>query len=75
MLLLRGRAEVGGFDFMPRPNDEYYRQLPGRIGTSLSAEQVGAHWGSIHNVATVVGLACGPPMPWAMGCGRHAHMC
>ena len=33
------RADCGGFDFMPRPGDEYYRQLPARIGKALSAEQ------------------------------------
>eukprot|EP00958_Prasinococcus_capsulatus_P014979 scaffold1588_cov408-Prasinococcus_capsulatus_cf.AAC.4 len=33
------RASVAAFDFMPRPSDDYYRQLPSRIGDSLSAEQ------------------------------------
>ncbi len=38
-LRLACRAECGGFDFMPRPNEDYYRKLPARIGSVLSAGQ------------------------------------
>jgi len=36
---LRQRTHVGGFDFMPRPSDKYYRNLPNKIGDSLTAEE------------------------------------
>jgi len=32
-------SELGGFEFMPRPSNEYYRQMPGRIGDSLTPDQ------------------------------------
>lgn len=36
---MRARSEAGGFEFMPRPNDAYYRALPERIGDALTPEQ------------------------------------
>ncbi len=39
---LRGMRAAGltaGFEFMPRPSDDYYKRLPERIGSALSAEQ------------------------------------
>lgn len=36
---MRRRADCGGFDFMPRPPDEYYRNLPNRVGDSLTEKQ------------------------------------
>ena len=33
------RADCGGFDFMPRPEGDYYRKLPARIGKALREEQ------------------------------------
>ncbi|KAI8475492.1 MAG: 4-hydroxyphenylpyruvate dioxygenase [Monoraphidium minutum] len=39
---MRARSDSGGFEFMPRPCDSYYRALPGRIGDVLSAEQYAA---------------------------------
>ncbi|GAB4822862.1 hypothetical protein N2152v2_009908 [Parachlorella kessleri] len=36
---MRARADCGGFDFMPWPEGDYYRQLPARIGKVLSEEQ------------------------------------
>lgn len=37
---MRKRSYMGGFEFMPRPSDEYYEKLPTRIGTSdLTVEQ------------------------------------
>ena len=32
MAQLRQRAFLGGFDFMPRASDAYYRALPARLG-------------------------------------------
>ncbi|EFJ35545.1 hypothetical protein SELMODRAFT_165961 [Selaginella moellendorffii] len=37
---MRMRSHIGGFEFMPRPNKKYYRDLPERIGSSLTPEQV-----------------------------------
>jgi 4-hydroxyphenylpyruvate dioxygenase len=39
MTELKKRSYCGGFDFMPRPSDGYYKELPLRIGESLTAEQ------------------------------------
>jgi 4-hydroxyphenylpyruvate dioxygenase len=39
MTELKARSYCGGFDFMPRPSDSYYKELPGRIGESLTVEQ------------------------------------
>jgi 4-hydroxyphenylpyruvate dioxygenase len=36
---MRARSEYGGFEFMPRPSDEYYLDLPWKIGPVLSVEQ------------------------------------
>ncbi|GMH42765.1 hypothetical protein BSKO_10684 [Bryopsis sp. KO-2023] len=36
---MRKYSEFGGFEFMPRPSDSYYRELPSRIGNSLSPKQ------------------------------------
>lgn len=35
---MRVRSEVGGFEFMPRPSDQYYRDLPKKIGDTLTPE-------------------------------------
>ena len=37
--LMRERSAAGGFDFMPRASDKYYRNLPDKIGDVLTAEQ------------------------------------
>lgn len=36
---MRRRSRYGGFEFMPAPNDAYYKQMPARIGDVFSAEQ------------------------------------
>ncbi|GLC38696.1 hypothetical protein PLESTB_000591400 [Pleodorina starrii] len=36
---MRARSEVGGFEFMPRPSDKYYKELPKKIGDTLTPEQ------------------------------------
>eukprot|EP00210_Caulerpa_lentillifera_P006230 g5951.t1 len=36
---MKAVSDLGGFEFMPRPSDEYYRRLPARIGNALSSEQ------------------------------------
>ena len=36
---MRKRSHCGGFEFMPRPSDEYYKKMPARIGTGLTKEQ------------------------------------
>lgn len=36
---MRQRSACGGFEFMPRASDAYYRTLPSRIGDALSPEQ------------------------------------
>lgn len=32
-------SHMGGFEFMPRPSDEYYRKLPAKIGDDLTPQQ------------------------------------
>ncbi|KIZ01637.1 4-hydroxyphenylpyruvate dioxygenase [Monoraphidium neglectum] len=39
---MRARSDAGGFEFMPRLHDTYYRTLPDRIGDVLTAEQYAA---------------------------------
>ncbi len=36
---MRAASDSGGFEFMPRASDEYYRKLPAKIGDVLSPEQ------------------------------------
>lgn len=36
---LRNRSHLGGFDFMPRPSDNYYRNLYKKVGDTLTPEQ------------------------------------
>jgi len=36
---MKQRKYLGGFDFMPRASDEYYRNLPEKIGDGLTQEQ------------------------------------
>ncbi|GLI70471.1 hypothetical protein VaNZ11_015381 [Volvox africanus] len=36
---MRARSEVGGFEFMSRPSDRYYQDLPKKIGDKLTPEQ------------------------------------
>ena len=36
---MQSRSHNGGFEFMPRPSDKYYRGLPAKIGDALNAEQ------------------------------------
>ncbi|KAG2483092.1 hypothetical protein HYH03_018030 [Edaphochlamys debaryana] len=36
---MRKRSDVGGFEFMPKPSDKYYRNLPKKIGDVLTPEQ------------------------------------
>merc|ERR1719389_985325 len=36
---MREVSDTVGFDFMPRPSEKYYRELPARIGDSLTPEQ------------------------------------
>lgn len=39
---LRAMREAGvtaGFDFMPKPSEDYYKRLPEKIGDALTAEQ------------------------------------
>ena len=36
---MRAVSEFGGFEFMPRPDDGYYKRLPDRIGDALTPEQ------------------------------------
>lgn len=36
---MRAASNSGGFEFMPRASDEYYRKLPAKIGDVLSPEQ------------------------------------
>eukprot|EP00004_Rigifila_ramosa_P005276 TRINITY_DN1576_c0_g1_i1.p1 TRINITY_DN1576_c0_g1~~TRINITY_DN1576_c0_g1_i1.p1 ORF type:complete len:433 (+),score=114.15 TRINITY_DN1576_c0_g1_i1:34-1299(+) len=39
MRLMRAQTQLGGFDFMPKPSDSYYRSLPAKIGDILTAQQ------------------------------------
>ncbi|GBF87494.1 carbamoyl-phosphate synthase large subunit, chloroplastic-like protein [Raphidocelis subcapitata] len=39
---MSARSELGGFEFMPRPCEAYYRALPGRIGDALTPQQYAA---------------------------------
>ena len=36
---MQARSALGGFEFMPRPSDKYYRNLPLKVGDALTAEQ------------------------------------
>lgn len=36
---MRQRSACGGFEFMPRASDEYYRKLPDKIGDALTPQQ------------------------------------
>lgn len=36
---MQKRSAYGGFEFMPRPSDKYYRNLPSKVGDALTAEQ------------------------------------
>ncbi|DAZ96141.1 TPA: hypothetical protein N0F65_008720 [Lagenidium giganteum] len=36
---MRKRSFIGGFEFMPSPNEIYYKRLPERIGEGLTPEQ------------------------------------
>ncbi|EFJ46247.1 4-hydroxyphenylpyruvate dioxygenase [Volvox carteri f. nagariensis] len=36
---MRARSDMGGFEFMPRPSDKYYRELPKKIGDTLTPMQ------------------------------------
>lgn len=36
---MRAQSAFGGFEFMPRASDDYYRNLPARIGDVLTREQ------------------------------------
>lgn len=36
---MRAAGAAGGFDFMPRSSDAYYRKLPSRIGDALTPQQ------------------------------------
>jgi 4-hydroxyphenylpyruvate dioxygenase len=36
---MQSRSHHGGFEFMPRPSDKYYRELPKKIGNMLTPEQ------------------------------------
>jgi len=38
---MKKRSFIGGFDFMPKPGDDYYKKVPGRIGEdTLTKEQL-----------------------------------
>jgi 4-hydroxyphenylpyruvate dioxygenase len=38
---MKKRSKIGGFEFMPKPGDDYYKKIPGRIGAdTLTAEQL-----------------------------------
>merc|ERR1719498_1980784 len=39
MTELKKRSELGGFEFMPKASDKYYRELPEKIGDALTKEQ------------------------------------
>jgi len=39
MRVMRKMSYAGGFDFMPRPSESYYRNLPKKVGDSLTPEQ------------------------------------
>ncbi|KDD74142.1 hypothetical protein H632_c1538p1, partial [Helicosporidium sp. ATCC 50920] len=39
MKLMQERSPMGGFEFMPRPSDAYYRELPSKIGEVLTPAQ------------------------------------
>ncbi|OQR87843.1 4-hydroxyphenylpyruvate dioxygenase [Achlya hypogyna] len=36
---MRKRTHLGGFDFMPKPSDAYYKNLPTKIGDVFTADQ------------------------------------
>ena len=36
---MRKRTHLGGFDFMPKPSEAYYKNLPKKVGDSLTAKQ------------------------------------
>ena len=35
-LMREAEEELGGFELMKRPSDEYYRELPDRLGDQLT---------------------------------------
>jgi len=39
MRMMRKMSFVGGFEFMPRPSEDYFKNLPNKIGDSLTPEQ------------------------------------
>lgn len=39
MRAMRAASATGGFEFMPRASEDYYKKLPGKIGDSLTPEQ------------------------------------
>ena len=51
------RSALGGFDFMPSPSPDYYKKMPARIGSVLSAEQVGAGAGAAGGSLSLVAAA------------------
>eukprot|EP01087_Luapelamoeba_hula_P004164 TRINITY_DN14114_c0_g1_i1.p1 TRINITY_DN14114_c0_g1~~TRINITY_DN14114_c0_g1_i1.p1 ORF type:complete len:430 (-),score=65.31 TRINITY_DN14114_c0_g1_i1:56-1345(-) len=40
MRLMRKMTPAGGFDFQARPSEKYYRNLPNKVGDSLTAEEL-----------------------------------
>ncbi len=37
---MRTRTQVGGFDFMPKPPPTYYKNMPKRVGSVLTEQQI-----------------------------------
>ena len=50
--LMSARSAAGGFEFMPRASDKYYRNLPDKIGDVLTAEQY-------KEVGSILNRTCG----------------
>ena len=38
-LMRQSEEELGGFELMKRPSDQYYRELPDRLGNQLTVRQ------------------------------------
>lgn len=37
---MRTRSHIGGFDFMPKPPPTYYKNMPNRVGSVLTEQQI-----------------------------------
>jgi hypothetical protein len=40
---MQARTDYGGFEFMPRPSDKYYRNLPEKVEHCVTSRSVAQH--------------------------------